>query len=237
MKFEFIQIIVVTTALTAIQSSTAQPPPNLVPPPDLEELNLPGTPDFQIRLSSAKEWEQIPYGRKLSYAFAALHGSDESENLDDSDIELIKLGAKGTAPNDRYFSLLADSCAFAESQANLGSSINIDYIVRVFEDGDRFTLEDRSSHYEELFNRVSVEAKELLLAKIEAAQGANLFSTSYMNWALIGQRNPNRLRAAFLKGCETLQDRWEAHRFNRENPGARSIFIPVTKEEAPNVDR
>lgn len=238
MKNHISRFLVFLSALLMFSGSNAQQPDRSNPSaPGLEELNIPSSSIFHTRLSSAEDWEQISYGRKLSYAFAALHRSDESIGLSDDDLELIELGAKGTPPNDRYYSSFAQACEFYYSQTNQGIPIDVSYVVRVFTNSDSYTLEDRARFYEELFNQVSIEARELLLGKIENARGTNLFSTSTTNWEAIGQKNPDRLKAAFVRGCATLEDRFEAYLYNRENPGERSILVPVTREESPNENQ
>ncbi|MEX0618828.1 MAG: hypothetical protein WDZ76_07710 [Pseudohongiellaceae bacterium] len=234
-KLSHLLCLLVAT-VTMISNANAQAPdsPN---PPDLERLNLPPTPVFQTRLSSANDWEQIPYGRKLSYAFQALHGSGDEIWLTDSDLELIELGAKGTPPNDRYFAALIQACDTYEAQTSQGLPVDIDFVTRVFVNSDNYTLEDRYNFYEVLFNQMSIEGKELLLDKIEAARNTNHISTSRIDWEIVGQTNPNRLRAAFVSSCESLDSKFEAYEFDRANPGARTLQVPITGKETFNENQ
>jgi len=189
----------------------------------------PETASLSTSLSSKTDFESIPIGRKLSYAFRALSISSQDLGLTDDEYDLINLAANGTAPLERTFTEYTLACEFRESQINRGLPVDINYIARVFENSDNFEMEDKYNFLEEIFNKMSLKGKELLLEQIESLRGTNNLGMSSLDWKAVAQADQDGLRSSFVKACDNLDSDIESYEHEKVNPVG--TLMPIRGKE------
>ncbi|PCJ19464.1 MAG: hypothetical protein COA96_16225 [SAR86 cluster bacterium] len=191
--------------------------------------------NFRTSLSSKTDFESIPTGRKLSYAFRALSISIYDLGLTDVEYDLINLAANGTPPRDRSFAEYTQACEFHESQTSQELPVNINYIAQVIANADQYEIEDKYSFLEEVFNKMSLRGKELVLEHIESLRDTNHLGTSRFNWIAVAQIDPDGLRSSFVRSCDNLSSNIESYEYEKTNPVG--TLMPIRGEEVIYEDQ